>query len=194
MNRKQEAPTALTYVKLRNWREVEAQSPGQSRQRQETTTMFYDEPCLVHVDYQTFVATVLRHIDSDTRVHVLDMSTGRESVSDPIQPCDLTRAKPDERNRVSRDLAQSLYEAARQIVHYRGYLGTPDAHNSTEFDVARAFEGHLAGLLAPYLNDPALLASAVAIAANAQTEGRLTALKSRTDDSDATLVQPMVNS
>jgi len=193
MNRKQEAPTALTYVKLRNWREIDVDSPRRSG-RQETTTLYYDEPCLVHVDYQTMVTTILRHIDNETRVHALDMSTGGESVSEPIQPCDLTRAKPDERNRVSRDLAHSLYEAARQIVHYRAYLRTPDVQHPKEFDVALAFEGHLAGLLAPYHNDPALLASAAAMAAGAQTEGRLTAWESYADDSDATFVQPMINS
>jgi len=123
------------------------------------------------------------------------MSTGRESVSDPIQPCDLSLAKLDERNRVSRDLAQSLYEAARQIVYYRAYLRMPDVQGAKEFDFARVYEGHLAGLLAQYLNDPGLLTAAAAIAESAQTEGRFTTLENDADDSDATpLIQLMMNS
>ena len=194
MNLKQEAPTALAYVKLRNWREIEVQSPQQNGIGQEMTTQFYDEPCLVHVDYQTFVATVLRHVDSDRRVHAFNMSTGRESVSDPIQSCDLSLAKPDERNRVSRNLAQRLYEAAREIVHYRGHLRLSAGQDPEEFDLALMYEGHLAGLLAPYLTDSELLAVAATIAANSQTEGRLTALESDINGLDVALVQAVGNS
>ena len=173
MTSRREVPTALPYVTLRNWQETRLHHPANSASEADLALVRYEEPCLVHVNFQAFVRTVLDRIDAGGRVHSQAGLTGREEVSSPIPLGNLSGMDEDARaqsaERLQKNCTKRQTRSFDRVVCNNSQL--TGKHTSIWPQAMR--------VMWPVYWLPSVISrnswpAVAAIAAQAQAEGRLT--------------------